>query len=148
MPTHLVYTYSPEKNIVLVNGVPMVGFGEDNAIEISPMADMSTSKTGIDGDVSRSTGTDRRAEVVIRLMQTSPSNDVLNAMVGVDLITGGRLISITVQNLLMRDLFVAPQAWLSRRPVLTYAREAGEREWTFQCLPSLWNFGGASQAGF
>lgn len=143
MPTGLVYTYAPDKTICLVAGVPLVGFGETAAIEISPVADLSSSKAGVDGDISRSTGTDRRAEVKITLMLTSPSNDVLSALVGVDLVVGGSLIPITVQNLLMRDLFVAPQSWLAKRPTITYAREAGEREWTFQCLPAVWSVGGS-----
>lgn len=147
MPTGLVYTYSPDKNLVLVNGVPLVGYGEDDAITAEPMADMSSSKVGIDGDVSRSTSTDRRATVTITLMQTSPSNDVLSALVGIDIITGGRLCTLTIQNLLQRDLLVAPQAWIKRRTNLAYGREAGDREWQFECLPTVW-FVGGSIAGF
>ena len=143
MPTGYVYNYSPDLNIVLVNGIPLTGFGEDEAISVAPMADLSTSKVGIDGDVSRSMGTDRRVEVTIRLMQTSPSNDVLSGIVGVQAVTGGRLITLTVMNATSRDLVVAGQAWLRARPTLTFAREAGEREWVFQCLPSAWFAGGS-----
>ena len=75
-------------------------------------------------------------DIVIRLMQTSPSNDILSALVGLDILTGGRMVFITVQDLLARDIFVCPQSWLSRRPTITYAREVSEREWAFQGLPS------------
>ena len=140
----IVTTYAPDKVLVLVNGAPLTGLGEDTAVEITPTSDLSTSKVGIDGDVARSTGTDRRVDIVIRLMQTSPSNDVLSALVGLDILTGGRMVFITVQDLLARDIFVCPQSWLSRRPTITYAREVSEREWAFQGLPSIWFAGGSN----
>ena len=52
----------------------------------------------------------------IRLMQTSASNDVLSALVGLDILTGGRMVFITVQDLLARDIFVCPQSWLIAAP--------------------------------
>lgn len=146
--TGLVTTYNPEKVLILVNGAPLTGLGEDTAVEITPTSDLSTSKVGIDGDVTRSVGTDRRVDIVIRLMQSSPSNDVLSALIGVDVLTGGRLVAITVQDLLARDVFVCPQSWLTKKPTITYAREAAEREWAFQGLPSVWYIGGSNSIGF
>lgn len=143
-----VYTYSPDKVFVLVNGAPLTGLGEDTAVELAPVADLSSYKVGMDGDVTRAVGTNRCCEITIRLLQSSPSNDVLSALIGLDTLTGGRLIAITVQDVLSRDLFVSPQSWLSARPTVTYAREASEREWKFVGLPSVWNLGGSNIIGF
>jgi hypothetical protein len=139
------FSYAPDKVIVIVAGVPLTGYGEDNAIEVAPESDLSTSKVGIDGDVTRSISTDRRVTLTVRLMQSSPSNDYLSGLLGIDLITGGRLFPITVQHLTGRDLVVAPQAWLSRRPTLILGREAQEREWAFQTgALAVWIAGGSN----
>lgn len=139
----IVYSYAPDKVFILVNGLLLSGLGEDTALEIAPQADLSSSKVGIDGDVARSVGTDRRCDITIRLLQTSPHNQYLSGLVGVDLLTGGRLINITVKDALSTDTFVCPQAWVKRRPNMTYARETTDREWQFEGLPSVWNLGGS-----
>ena len=139
------YSYSPDKVVVLINGIPMTGFGEGDAIEVAPVSELSTSKVGIDGDVTRSMGTDRRCRITVRLMQSSPSNDVLSALVGVDQITGGRMFPVTVMDLLGRTLIVAAQCWIATRPTVTFGREATEREWTFETgALSEWFAGGSN----
>lgn len=139
------YSYSPDKIVVLVNGIPLTGYGEGDAIEIAPMSDLSTSKVGIDGDVTRSMSTDRRCRLTVRLMQSSPSNDMLSALVGVDQITGGRMFPVTVMDLLGRTLVVAAQSWIATRPTVTFGREATEREWTFETGSlSEWFAGGSN----
>jgi hypothetical protein len=139
------FSYAPDKVVVLVAGVPLTGFGEDESITIEPRSELSTSKVGIDGDVTRSLNTDRRCRITIRLMQSSPSNDVLSTLVGVDLVSGGRMFPVTVMDLLGRTLIVAAQSWIAERPTVTFAREASEWEWVFETGSlSEWFAGGSN----
>jgi hypothetical protein len=139
------FSYAPDKVVVLVAGVPITGYGEGDSIEVEPMSELSTSKVGIDGDVTRSLNTDRRCRITVRLMQSSPSNDMLSTLVGVDLVSGGRMFPVTVMDLLGRTLIVASQAWIATRPTVTFGREASEREWVFETGSlSEWFAGGSN----
>lgn len=144
MSGSIVRTYAPDKILMLVNAVPMTGFAEDSFISIAPNADMSTIQVGADGEVARSLGTNRTCTVTLSLQQTSPSNDVLSALIDVDAVTGGVLFPVTVQDLLGRSIFVASQGWISRRPTIAFGREAGNREWTILTgAASVWFSGGS-----
>jgi hypothetical protein len=138
-----VRTYSPDRVIVLVGGVLMSGFAEDTFVEIAPVADLSTSQSGADGEVARAISTDKRCTVTVTLQQTSPANDALSTMIEVDALAGGTLFPLTVQDLRGRSLFVASQAWISKRPTMTFGREINERVWEITTGgPSVWFAGG------
>lgn len=138
-----VRTYSPDRVVVLVNGVPMGGFGEDTFVEITPVADLSTMQVGADGEVARSISTNKCCTVAITLQQTSPSNDVLSTLIELDTLSGGVLFPLTVQDLRGRTLFTVSQAWISKRPTLTFGRETTNRVWEISTGgPSVWIAGG------
>ena len=125
--------YNPARVLAIVGVVPLQGFGEDTFISIEPMSDSMTSKSGVDGEVSRSIGTDGRHLVTITLMQTSPSNDVLSGLVQVDRLTcGGASFPFKLEDLCGRTLFFAGTAWVKRRPNITFGREVSEREWQIE----------------
>ena len=139
-----VRTYSPDRVIVLVNGVPLRGFGEDTFVEITPDADLSTKQVGADGEVARSISTNKCCEVTVTLQQTSPSNDFLSTLIEVDALSGGVLFPLTIQDLRGRTMFAVSQAWISKRPTLTFGREVTNREWSISTGgPSVWIAGGS-----
>lgn len=139
-----VRTYSPERVIVLVGGVPMTGYADGTFVEITPLADLSTMQVGADGEVARSISTNKCCTVAITLQQTSPSNDILSSMIEVDALTGGVLFPVTVQDLIGRTVFAVSQAWISARPTLTFATEVSDRSWTITTGgPSVWFAGGS-----
>lgn len=138
-----IYAYSADKTLPLFNGVPMTGLAGEEAVLIEPLADLASSKPGLDGSVSVSAGIDHRAKVTLRLQQGSPSNDVLSGFLAVNNIRGLTFVAINIQNLLERSILVAPRGWFLRRPNQGYANESGDREWTFECVPTAWFVGGA-----
>lgn len=144
MASQEIRTYSPDRVVVLVGGVPMTGYGEDQFIEIAPVADLSTSQVGADGEIARSVSTNKLCTITLTLQQTSASNDVLSALIEVDAVTGGVLLPVTVQDLRGRTVFLASQTWISKRPTLTFGREVAERVWELQGVPSIWIAGGNS----
>lgn len=138
-----VRTYSPDKVVVLVGGVPMQGYAEDTFFEIAPMSDLVTSQAGADGEIARSLNTDRRGEATITLQQTSPSNDVLSGLATLDGLTAGGVFPVMVQDLMGRTLAVSSQAWISRLPNVTFGREVADREWKITGVFSVYTIGGS-----
>lgn len=139
-----IRTYSPDRVLVLVSGVPMGGFAEDTFVEITPLADLSTMQVGADGEVARSISTNKCCTVAITLQQTSPSNDVLSGILEVDAATGSAIFPVMVQDLLGRTMFAVSQAWISKRPAMTFAREVSDRTWELTTgKPAIWIAGGS-----
>lgn len=143
MAIGIVYPYSADRTLVLVNGVPMTGLAGDEAVLVEPLADLASSKPGLDRSVSVSAGIDDRFKLTLRLQQGSPSNDVLSGFRAVGAARGIAFVAINVQNLLERSILVAPQSWFLRMPNVGYAEEAGDREWSFEGLATVWNVGGS-----
>lgn len=143
MALNLVFPYSADKTLAMVNGVPMVGLTGNEAVLIEPLSDAAVSSVGLDRSVSVSNGIDDRVKVTIKLQQGSPSNDVLNGFYQVIKIRGLAFAAINIQNLFERSILIAPQGWFLRLPNQGYAAEAGERVWVFECLPTVQNLGGA-----
>ena len=139
-----VRTYNSARVLVLVGGVPLQGFAEGTFVNIAPQADRVTSKSGADGEVSRSISSDKRHTITVTLQQTSPSNDVLSGMALADELSGGGLpVPFLVQDLSGRTLFATDVAWVSRAPNITFGVESGDREWAFETgRPSVFIVGG------
>lgn len=145
MASTAVRTYSPDRVIVLVSGIPITGFADNTFVQIEPLTDLSTMQVGADGEVARSISTNKCCNVTITLQQTSPSNDVLSGMIEVDALTGGVLFPLTVTDLIGRTVFAVAQCWISKRPTLTFAREVTDREWRISTGgPSIWFAGGST----
>lgn len=105
----------------------------DEGIEITPSGPINTMQVGADGLAQHSLHADVSGHVVIRVLKTSPVNQILmdaynfqttssvnhgkNTMTLVD---KGRGDSVTCQ-----------QVAFSKAPSLTYAKEAGTNEWEF-----------------
>lgn len=138
-----IRTYSPDRVVVLVGGTPMTAYGEDTFVEISPSADLSTVQVGADGEIARSISTNKLCTITLTLQQVSPSNNVLSGLMEVDALTGGVLFPITLQDLRGTTIFVSSQAWISKRPTITFGREVSDRVWEFQAVPSVWLAGGS-----
>lgn len=139
-----VRSYSPDKILFIVSGIPIVGYGPDTFLSVEPLADLSAIQVGADGEVARSISTNKCCRITATLQQTSPSNDVLSGIMELDAMTGGNLFPVTVQDLLGRTVFMAPQAWVSTRPNLTFGAEADVREWQILTgAPAVWFAGGS-----
>ena len=138
-----VRTYSPDRIVVIYGGIPITGFAEDTFVTITPLADLSTMRVGADGEVSRSISTNKCCTMELTLQQTSPTNDQLSVFIEQDALSGGILLPLMVQDLRGRTVFVASQAWISKRPPIVFGREAGDRAWELTTgAPSVWFAGG------
>lgn len=124
--------YDPNRVAISLAGIPMSGFADGNFLEVSYISDQFTDVVGTDSEVSRSKTGDGRATITIRLMQTSPTNDLLSALVNSDLSTDGGagvgafLVTDKSGNTVLR----AENAWIKKIPDVAFGRESQERAWT------------------
>lgn len=128
-------TYDPNRVKIILGGIPMQGFADGTFLEIAYVSDQFGEVAGTDGEVSRSKTNDGRAEVTIRLMQTSRTNDALSALVNSDLAAdgGAGIGAFLVTDLSGTTLLSSENAWIKKIPDQQFGREATERAWTIMC---------------
>ena len=137
--------YDSNRVQVSFAAVPVQGYADGEFLTITREADAFTSVVGTDGEVSRSKSNDRRATISIKLMSTSPTNDLFSAILSGDInANGGAGVgAFLVVDLSGASLYSAGNAWITKGPDVAYGREAGEREWILQC-DKLYEFTGGN----
>lgn len=137
--------YDSNRVQVSFAGVPVQGYADGEFLTITREADAFTSVVSTDGEVSRSKSNDRRATIEIKLMSTSPTNDLLSAILSGDInANGGAGVgAFLVVDLSGASLYSAGNAWITKGPDVSYGREATERVWTLQC-DKLYEFTGGN----
>lgn len=126
--------YDPQEVSASLAGIPISGYAEDTFIEINQEADSFVDVVGVDGTVSRSKVSDKRATIKFTLMQTSETNDLLSALAELDDSTPG---GAGVGALLIRDnsgraVYEGPQSWIMKPPDVAFGKQAGPRVWTIR----------------
>lgn len=127
-------TYNLAQCLITINGVPIEGFGETDAISFAPNSNVFENTVGADGENTRSATNDRSQEATLTLMQTSPSlgllYDLLNlAQNGLP----GDIFALYINDLNNREEVVVEQAWIEREADQAFGKAAGERAWTIRC---------------
>lgn len=103
------------------------GYDDGEFCRIVAAADTFIDKVGTDGEVTRSESNDRRADVEIKLMQSSKhnlflSNALRNKLTGPFFLRDRQGESISK----------GTKAWVKKLPEQGWAREAGARVWTLR----------------
>lgn len=126
--------YDPNEVSASFAGIPIQGWGEDTMIEITMESDGFSDVVGVDGEVSRSKSSDRRATVKFTLMQTSDTNDLLDGIANLDANTpgGAGVGALSIRDGSGRAVYEGPQSWISRAPDVTFGSTAGDRVWTIR----------------
>ena len=114
----------------------------DDAISVEWNSELYTLQQGGDGrDATRSRNNDDSAKVTLKLKHGSAMNDLLSAAVEEDRFGAG-VKPFQLKDNLGSTLLIAPRMWISARPKVDMAREAGEREWVFTTDSLTGNVGG------
>lgn len=126
--------YSPDEVDVLAFGVPLTGFADGEFITVEFLSPAFTSKVGSDGKVVHSRTSDRRAKIVIKLMSSSPSNDLLSAVYTADQLArnGAGVGAFMLKDNSGRSLYTAAEVRIMKHPDVAFDREAGAREWELE----------------
>ena len=124
------YTYDPKLGVLIVGGNIIQGFAEDDMIEVSRDEDMWKKKVGTDGEVTRGKTNNKAGSIIIRLMQSSASNDVLSALALADEASNAGAVPVMFRDGSGRSLFATDFGWVKRFPKTAWKNDVSFWEWT------------------
>lgn len=105
----------------------------EEGITIEPAEDINTLTVGADGTPMHSLSANKSGTVTVRLLKTSPVNQKLQLLYDLQTASsrnhGGN--TITIGNSVTQDLITCRQVAFKRAPTLTYAKDGGMNEWSF-----------------
>ncbi len=136
--------YDPDRVAASFAGIPIRGYADGEMIKVETPEDAFTTKTGSDGETTRSKSNKNVKRVTVSLMQTSDVNDLLSFIHQTDLeaSNGAGVGAFFLKDLSGRALLTAPEAWIVKAPDMTFDREATARVWVFDCVESKQVTGG------
>lgn len=108
----------------------------EEGITIEPVEDKNVMQIGADGKGQHSLVANQACKVTVRLLKTSPVNAQLMAAFEAQSVSSalwGQNV-FTIVDSARGDYTVAQSAAFKKRPVLTYAKEAGIMEWEFDAI--------------
>ena len=127
-----VKNWDPKKHQVIVAGSPATGFANGTFIVVARNNDSFTLGTGADGEGARAQSNDRSGTIVITLLHTSLTNDVLAAALAADELTGNGVFPVLVKDLNGTMLAQAETMWVRKPADSSRGREVEETEWTLE----------------
>ena len=135
-------TYSFQDVVAAISGVGgsinlAAGAGvAEEGITIESMEDKSVMTIGADGAGMHSLVANEASSVTIRLLKTSPVNKQLQAMDNQQSTSSANhgKNTITVRDAVRGDNITLTEVAFKKRPTVTYAKEGGLMEWTFDAI--------------
>lgn len=124
-------TYDFKAVSVSFAGITLQGFAESDGVAIDNESDAYSDVIGIDGETTRARTNDDRANVTIRLMQSSSANDQLSALHALDKLTpnGAGIGTFNCKDTNGTSLYNGEAAWIQKPPPVVFDRGVKEREW-------------------
>lgn len=135
-------TYSFQDVVAAISGVGgsinlAAGAGvAEEGITIESMEDKSVMTIGADGAGMHSLVANEASSVTIRLLKTSPVNKQLQEMYNQQTKSSANhgKNTITVRDAVRGDNITLTEVAFKKRPIVTYAKEGGLMEWTFDAI--------------
>ena len=125
-------TYDPKDITASVDGNKISGFAEQ-MITAERESDQVVDEAGAQGDVTRVITNDRRGNITITLLPTSPSNLLLSERVNGDAANGvDRRFSILIKDQRGKDLVSASDCWIRKPPRMVWNKGVEAREWAIR----------------
>lgn len=138
-------TYDFKQVACIVGKDIITGFAEgDDAISIEFLQEDWQLTIGADGEGTRAKSNNHGARVTLKLMQTSDANDLMNAYYQSDKLSNSGLFPFLLKDNNGRELHVAEQMFIEKRPDPTHGQNVNEREWVLLTDSMNSNFGGNS----
>lgn len=117
----------------------------EEGISIEPVEDKNVMAIGADGQGQHSLVASDAVKLTIRLLKTSPQNQLLMAMYNLQAATGNSALwginVCTVIDSGRNDYIVIRGIAFKTRPVINYAKEGGINEWTFDGIAANYVLG-------
>lgn len=124
-----VRTFDPKSVIVTIGGVPMSGYADGTFLEITADTQQWTKVIGADGFTTRVKSNDYGGVMTLTLSQSSPSNDVLSALLNVDKLSNAGVVPILIKDLSGTTVMFSASGWIQQFPDVTFGNEINNRAW-------------------
>lgn len=134
--------YNPKDIVLVVGAIIVKGFGEDTMVEVERDEDAFTKMVGADGETTRSKNANTTGQIRFTLAQTSESNQLLSALAALDEASGDGVVPVMVKDLGGASLAAAESGWVKKRPVMSFGKAAGTREWVIDTADLIINDAG------
>lgn len=122
-------TYSPKKVQIIVADQILTGIAKGSFVVVEKKEDDFTTEIGSDGEGARTQSADESGSITITLMQTSASNDILNALRDADKASGASVFGLMVKDGSGRSIYTAAEAWIRKVPNSEFSDQKTERAW-------------------
>lgn len=130
-PNVTVKTFDPKMIVITFGSIPISGYAEGTFVSVNRSGDAFAKRKGAGGDVERINKNQGDFEVTVTLLQTTPTNKELTAVLAADQVTNAGVFPLTIKDLLGETLFFAPQAWIRKDPEWEDGDDLNSRAWTF-----------------
>jgi len=130
-------TYDIKVVSVSINGVPIDGWSDGDAITITHTSPTWVSRAGIGGEVARAKHNDRRTMVTFNVLGTSLINNIIDGYRITDEATGLGCFALSIIDARSGASLVSPQAWVTKRPDKAYGAEVPQLSWEIECGSTL-----------
>lgn len=137
--------YDADQITLVFANIPIVsGYADGEFCRIQQTDKSFKSKTGTDGEVTRSKTKQKVTVCTITLMQTSSSNALLSGLLLLDenAQNGAGVGPLLVSDRQGTSIFEAQLAWITGPPETVYNREAEGRAWEIECIRDVIIVGG------
>lgn len=124
-----VRTYDPKQVICAINGVPMSGYTEGTFLELDRDEPTWSKVVGSDGLVTRGKTNNFSGTLTLTLKQSSPSNDVLSALLAVDEATNAGVFPVLIKDLSGNSVYFSARAWVTQYANSTFGKDISDRQW-------------------
>lgn len=121
-----------------IGGVIPLGYGSESAeegISVDMVDDKNTMTTGADGAVMHSLHAGKSGTITVRLLKTSPTNQLLSDMYRTQTNNAANHGSntFTVRDTSRGDILVAQKVAFRKLPPNAFAKNGNVMEWVFDC---------------
>lgn len=108
----------------------------EEGITITPTGPKNVMQVGADGYGQHSLKADKSGKITVRLLKTSPTNQLLSAMYAFQTSAGAThgQNTLVINDRSRGDVVTAQQVAFAKAPDLTYATEAGTVDWEFDAV--------------
>lgn len=139
-------TYTPHDVSVNIAGLyDISGFSDGTFIELSKEVAPYSYSSAMDGETTRTFVNDSNYRVTLTLAQSSPSNNILNALHAVDVATQLGKFPLMIRDRSGTTNFFSPNVWIENVPNVTFGKDMDTRKWVFNCSECTLLVGGSEK---
>lgn len=140
------YTYDPNQVTVTVGGKIISGFAPDAMVTAARNVDTWGLTVGVDGTGARAKSNNLSGRFTITLLQTSASNDDLQAIYTADELSNKGPLPVYVRDAGGETVASCLTGWIVRPADISYGSSIANKEWVIETDALVIVSGGSSNA--